>query len=565
MHSTEKRISFWRKRWLRWVVGSAVVCLVLLAVVVDILAHRAEPFVRAEIVQALSNKFHARVELDSFHLSLGNSLRGEWGIWADGRGLRIWPPAQVEGVQVPQPDANDQPLIQLGEFRFHAPLRYRSGMPVHISQVVLKGLEIHIPPKSQLHRPGMSDSVASTPPSSSWGLKFQVDKLECTNAEVELETDKPGKLPLQFPISRFEVTGISAGAPMHFEAELSNPKPPGIIHSTGTFGPWSVADPGESQVSGDYTFDHADLSVFKGIAGILNSTGHYSGSLRNITVDGETDTPDFKLSQFGNQMALHTEFHARVDATNGDTWLEPVNATLGQSHITAQGQVVRVLAAGDDGKLHSIGHDIALTVKVNHGHLEDFLHLASKTSTPILTGDATVNALLHIPPGSATVHERMTLKGRFILDNAAFTSATVQNRIKELSLRGQGRPGDLKTADAATIKSQMEGNFDMGSGMLKLPEVSYIVPGADIEMKGTYYMQNGNLDFTGIAKLQATISQMVGGWKGLLLSPADRFFKKDGAGTEIPIFISGTREKPEFGYDSERTKSTKPQRPGDPQ
>ena len=366
--------------------GGAVVCLVALAVFIDVAAHRAEPLVRAEIVHALSERFHARVELDSFHLSLGNSLRGEWGVWADGRGLRIWPPAQDEDVQDPQPDANIQPLIQLREFRFHAPLHYRSGMPVHISQVRLTGLEIRIPPKSQLHRPGMSNSVDSTPPASSWRLKFQVDRVDCTNAEVELETDKPGKLPLQFAISRLQVTGISAGAPMHFEADLSNPKPPGIIHTTGTFGPWSVVDPGESQVSGDYTFDHADLSVFKGIAGILNSTGNFSGSLRNITVDGVTDTPDFKLSQFGNQMALHTQFHARVDATNGDTWLEPVNATLGQSHITAQGQVVRVLAAGDDGNLHSIGHDIALTVNVNHSRLEDFLHLASETSTPILTG-----------------------------------------------------------------------------------------------------------------------------------------------------------------------------------
>ncbi len=565
MNNSETRTSIWgRKRWLRWGAGGAVVCLVALAVFIDVAAHRAEPLVRAEIVHALSERFHARVELDSFHLSLGNSLRGEWGVWADGRGLRIWPPAQDEDVQDPEPDANIQPLIQLREFRFHAPLRYRSGMPVHISQVRLTGLEIRIPPKSQLHRPGMSNSVDSTPPASSWRLKFQVDRVDCTNAEVELETDKPGKLPLQFAISRLQVTGISAGAPMHFEADLSNPKPPGIIHTTGTFGPWSVVDPGESQVSGDYTFDHADLSVFKGIAGILNSTGNFSGSLRNITVDGVTDTPDFKLSQFGNQMALHTQFHARVDATNGDTWLEPVNATLGQSHITAQGQVVRVLAAGDDGNLHSIGHDIALTVNVNHSRLEDFLHLASKTSTPILTGDATVNAFLNIPPGTAAVLERMTLKGRFTLGDATFTSATVQNRIKELSLRGQGRPGDLKTADAASIKSQMEGNFDLGGGQLKLPDVTYIVPGADIEMKGTYYMESGALDFTGTAKLQATISQMVGGWKGLLLSPADLFFKKDGAGTEIPIYISGTREKPHFGYDSEHTKSTKPQRPGDP-
>ena len=47
---------------------------------------------------------------------------------------------------------------------------------------------------------------------------------------------------------------------------------------------------------------------------------------------------------------------------------------------------------------------------------------------------------------------------------------------------------------------------------------------------------------------------MVGGWKGLLISPADRFFKKDGAGTEVPIHIEGSREEPKFGIDFDRMK-----------
>jgi len=55
---------------------------------------------------------------------------------------------------------------------------------------------------------------------------------------------------------------------------------------------------------------------------------------------------------------------------------------------------------------------------------------------------------------------------------------------------------------------------------------------------------------------------MVGGWKGALLKPADRFFKKDGAGAVIPIYISGTKDKPQFGFDSEHRNSTHPQRAG---
>jgi hypothetical protein len=561
--TSQKPTSIWRRRWLLWVGGILLVSAALLAILVDVLAHRVEPFVRAVLVETLAERFHARVELDRFHVSLGNSLRGEWGVWAQGRGLRIWPPAQVEGVTVPLPQAKVEPLISLEEFRFHMPLPYRSGTPVHITQVRLRGLEIHFPPRSHFQNATSAPSVAGTPSSGagSWGVRFQVDAIECTRAQVQLGTDKPDKLPLEFDISHFTVKDIVPGAAMNFEAEVSNPRPPGAIHAKGSFGPWSVADPGESPIKGVYRFDHADLSVFKGIAGILSSSGNYSGTLRDMTVDGETDTPDFQLTKFGHKMELRTTFHAKVDGTNGDTWLDPVDATLGNSHFTAQGPIVRVLAS-DGVRLHSIGHDIALTVNVGRARIEDFLRLATDSTAPFLIGEVTMKALLHIPPGKESVHERINLKGRFTLDEAEFTNASVQNRIRSLSLRGQGRTKELKNDDTEKIKSRMDGEFDLRGGVLKLPSVSYNVPGADIHLRGTYYSKDDHLDFVGTAKMQATISQMVGGWKGTLLKPADRFFKKDGAGAVIPIFISGTRAKPEFGYDSKHLKSTRPERPG---
>jgi hypothetical protein len=49
--------------------------------------------------------------------------------------------------------------------------------------------------------------------------------------------------------------------------------------------------------------------------------------------------------------------------------------------------------------------------------------------------------------------------------------------------------------------------------------------------------------------MQATVSRMVGGWKGLLLMPVDKYFQKNGAGTEIPFKIDGTRSDPHFGLD----------------
>jgi hypothetical protein len=530
--------------------------------IVSVLLHRAEPFVRARILEELRSRFHARVELDSFHMSLVN------GLWAEGKGLRIWPPAEVEGVTVPGTAGQDDPLIRLDEFRFHAPLRYAPGKPFHISLVELEGMDVHMPPFSHFSHAlaGAADVGQSNVGSLAVGagrIRFEVDTMECSRARLVVETSKPGKLPLEFAIAHFKLTNIASGGQMGFDAELTNPKPVGTIHSTGSFGPWLTEDPGETSITGDYRFEHADLASFKGIAGILTSTGHYQGTLRNITVDGVADVPDFRLSHFGNAMALDTRFHAHVDGTNGDTWLEPVDATLGHSHFTAEGPIVRVMAAEAGQPPHSAGHDIALTVNVDRARIEDFLRLASHSTTTLLTGSVTMKTRLHIPPGPEPVHQRMQLNGSFVLDQAQFTSAKIQDRIEELSLRGQGRPRDMKATDPGSIDSAMVGDFRITGGVITLPSLTYTVPGATIDLKGAYGLDGGTLDFKGTAKMQATVSQMVGGWVGVLIKPADRFFKKNGAGTKVPIRIQGTREQPKFGLDFGGKKNSSAAQPVD--
>ena len=437
------RETFWRRnRWIIWVGGGILIALAALAVVAAVLARRAEPYLRARIVQGLRERFHAQVELDSFHMSVRNGLDGNWGVWAEGKGLRIWPPAQGPGVATPATavttaagEVGDKPLIQLQEFRFHAPLIYERGKPFHISVVELKGLDVDLPPRSYFEHASAGTRGGITTPSL---LQFDVDGLDCGDARLVLETSKPGKLPMEIQIAHFKVENIGSLEAMRFEAELTNPRPTGTIHTTGSFGPWDGSDLGATPLAGDYQFDHANLGDFKEIAGFLSSTGHFEGTLRDLVVDGETDTPDFRLEPFDNPLALHTKFHAKVDGTNGDTWLEPVDATLAHSHFTAQGQIVRVMVSGvgsADPK-RSLGHDIALKVNVDRARIEDFLRLANHGGTPLLTGAVTMKVRLHIPPGPEPVHERLRLDGSFVLDEAQFSSAKIQAGIQQLSLRG---------------------------------------------------------------------------------------------------------------------------------
>jgi hypothetical protein len=562
-----KRATFWRRhRRLKWLAIAVLLVLVGLGVAISVALHRAEPMLRAQIVEKLEERFHARVELDSFHVSLLNGLR------AEGKGLRVWPPAEVAGVTVPGSDAasgagGTRPLIRLAEFRFHAPLRFKPGQPIRISTVELNGLEVDVPPKPHFTHAAAGGSGEAAPQAGSGNalLRFEVDSIECKDAHLTIETSKPGKLPLEFAIARIRLTGLSARGSMHFEATLTNPRPKGTIVTSGSLGPWVVGDPGETAVAGNYRLERADLSVFRGIAGILSSAGGYQGTLRDMAVDGETDTPDFRLTHFGTALPLHTRFHATVDGTNGDTGLQPVDAVLGQSHFTAEGRIVGVPAGTTpNGAVQPGGHDISLNVDVDRGRMEDFLRLASKSGTPLLTGALVLKTTLEIPPGTEPVHDRLKLDGSFVLENAEFTSARFQKDVEELSLRGQGRAKDA-TSGGADVRSAIAGDFTMKAGIVRLPNLQYTVPGAEIDLAGTYDVDGGGLSFKGTARTQATVSQMVGGWKGALLKPADRFFRKDGAGTLVPIHVDGTAGNPKFGVDLLPPKHTSPQIPGQPQ
>ena len=544
-----------KRAWLKWAAGAVLLAFLVLGIAITVAIRRAEPILRAAIVEGLEEHFHAHVELDSFRVSLKN------GVWAEGKGLRIWPPnlANSNGVEA------TKPLIRLDDFRFHAPLHYKPGEPIKISLVQLTGLDIDIPPKPQAGHAVRESSGAAPGENHTSMLSFLVGSIECKNAHLTIETSKPGKLPLEFDIAHVKLSHVSLDSSMHFDAQVSNPQPAGMIFTSGNFGPWAVDDPGETPVAGGYRFENADLGVFKGIAGILNSTGKYEGVLRNLEVDGQTSTADFRLTHFGTAMPLETTFHATVDGTNGDTWLHPVRATLGQSRFTAEGEIVGIPPESlPSGITRPGGRQIALNVIIDRQRMEDFLRLTSKSTAPILTGKLTVRTALEIPPGPEPVPEKMKLNGNFLLEDAAFTSTKVQNDVGALSMRGQGDPKDAKNA-GGQVRSAIESTFTMADGVITLPNLKYTVPGAEIDLKGTYAVEGGKLNFKGTARTEATVSQMVGGWKGLLLKPADKLFKKDGAGTLVPIHVDGTEQDPHFGVDLKEIGHTSPQIPGQTQ
>jgi hypothetical protein len=236
-----------------------------------------------------------------------------------------------------------------------------------------------------------------------------------------------------------------------------------------------------------------------------------------------------------------------------------VDAMLGHTHILASGKVVRADNPNSEGR----GHDIVMDVTIDRGRIEDILQIAADSEKPFMLGNLTLKTKYHQPPGKESVLEKLLLDGEFHLSQARFTNAGMQDKIKQLSFRGQGKPEEMKAVDPTSIQSDMQGHFSLGGGVLALPDLSYQVPGAQIVAHGKYGLQAGTLDFEGDAKLDATLSQIVGGWKGFLLKPADRLLKKNGAGTDVPIHVQGTRKEPKFGVDFGRLgKTDESARPG---
>ena len=325
---------------------------------------------------------------------------------------------------------------------------------------------------------------------------------------------------------------------MKFQASLLNAKPPGLIHSNGEFGPWNPDEPGDTPLSGKYTFRDANLSVFPGIAGTLASDGQYHGALDRIEVQGTTDVPDFALTTAGHPMHLQTQFAATVDGTNGNTDLHPVHAMLGKSTFDVSGSIER-------GALET-HKEIDLHASAGKTGLEDFLRLAVNSRNPPMTGRIAFNTNVKIPPGKVPVIERLQLDGTFNVDGVRFTSPDVEAKLASLSHHAQGEPDATATAG---ITAEFAGRFGLRSGVMSLPQLRFHVPGADVSLEGKYWLPSGDIDFTGTARLDATVSQMTTGWKRVILKPVDPLFRRDGAGTVLPIRITGTRGTPSFKLD----------------
>jgi hypothetical protein len=510
-----------RLKWLV-VVGCAIVflCASFVAAVYA-LRPRLQQLLRQEVEMYLRSQFGSSVQFSAFHVALFPRIR-----------------MTIEGVVLRHQGRTDiPPLIQIRRVTIDAGPQALWGRLHEISRVRLEGLQIHTPPRT----PGGTSIIHGTDTDLARKYPFVIDEIDADSAVIVL-LRKPADAntpPNTFEIHEAILYGFGFNRAAAFHALLTNPKPRGEIHCDGQFGPWNAEEPSQTPVLGNYTFRDADLATLKGLKGILSSVGRFSGPLDYLDVEGVTDTPDFALRTSNHPMALHTDYSAIVDGTNGNTVLKNVTASFLHTIVQTHGAVVDVYPQVK-------GRTIVLDATSSHARIEDLLALAVKSDRPVMTGAARLKAKILIPEGDEDLVDRLQVDGQFGLQDVRFTSSTTQEKVDTLSRKAQGKPKDTNIADTV---SDFEGRFTLAQAEIRLSKLQFTVPGASISLGGDYNLDNGQLDFRGELQMEAKLSQTTTGWKSAVLKPFDHFFQGKGGGSRIPIKITGTRENPSFAMD----------------
>jgi AsmA-like protein len=508
------------RRVARWAIAVVGGVLVLLAIIAGGGSRTAT--LRQLVIDTLAERLDSEVQLESFSVD-------------------TFPTVHVSGTNliIRHKGRKDvPPLVSVASFELDGGLIGLFRRPRRFRTVSLSGLQINIPP--EFRKDGEDDGARPRSNDDGDGpAAIVVGTLEAKDAALTLIPKRQGKEPRVFAVHSLAMKPLGRAEKMSFEATLTNPIPKGLIKTKGTFGPWRREDPGTTPLAGQYTFDNVVLSTVKGIAGALTSTGTFEGQLNRIGVKGTTHSPDFRVNVSANTVPLDTRFEAVVDGTDGDTYLNMVDANFLHTALTARGAIV-----GAEGVK---GRTIQLNVKIDDGRIEDVLKLGVKGDNPAMTGALALHADMNLPAGPADVMDRLQLSGTFKVKDAHFTNAEVQKKLSDLSERARGLDPE---EHATVVASNFEGQFRLANNQLSLRETAFDVPGALVRVAGMYGLDSEALQFDGTVRMKATISQAAGGgMKSALLKAVDPLFRRDGAGAVLPITVRGTRNDPKIGLD----------------
>lgn len=411
--------------------------------------------------------------------------------------------------------------------------------PITVRKLTIEGsfrgmFTRHVP---LMRAEGVHVSAAGAHAFAGWksgsGTHAIVDQLLVTDSVLEFSHGR--SQALKFEIATLTLTNPTGNAPLRFETILRNPLPPGEVRAAGTLGPWRSDGSSQTPLVGVYNFNNADLAAFHAIAGTLSSQGSFQGTLGQLEVRGQTETPDFELTDTGHKIGLSTEFQARVNTENGDVGLESVAARLGKSGVNAEGKVSGV--AGQPGKTAS------MELGLRDARIQDFLFLFLNDRLPPMNGVFSFEGKARLPSGPQPFIERVELQGRFGVSQATLSKSSTQSKLESLSERAEGE----KDEDPERVVSDLEGHVSLRRGIAAFSQLTFRVPGAKARLQGTYSLLDHRIDLHGRLLTLATLPQATGGVQSFLLKIISPLLKRNRhGGGVLALSVTGVYPQPVY-------------------
>jgi AsmA-like C-terminal region len=492
--------------------GRVLVTAAMIALALGALEYLARnwPFTEAAVMQSLEAASSTKVEIGSF------------------RGTYFPHPGCTarDVVFRHDPRSDIPPLIRIQQLTVRS--TFLGMLRKHVSMVRADGMQIYIP--SESHQKFNSSS------------HMVIDELIANRCSLKFGRAKNKQLEFSIHWGQLQNLGASGGMPFH--VRLWGPEPPGEIEAAGSFGPWNRGNASKTPVSGHYTFQRADLSVFRGIAGILSSSGSFDGILEHIAVLGATDTREFTVTSSRHKAELDNRFNAVVNAINGDVSLP---------HVESQFRRTEIISSGSIAAQHARpGKVTTLDLYSKNGRIQDLFLLFITAARSPMSGITSWRAHVTLPPGRHPFLRKVQLVGEFGIDAGNFTRAQTQQNVNKLSAESR----DQDDHDPATVLSGLKGHVELQEGSATFSDLSFSVPGAFAEMHGTYELISHKVDLHGTLKMDSSLSHTAHGPKVVILKLMDPFFKKKPKGSQVPVKITGTYENPSFGLDLHGQKQT---------
>ena len=474
----------------------AAILLLGFVIAAALLGRHYWPFTESAIRKNLASASSAQVQIGSFH-------------------KKYFPPGCIAENVSFRRDGSEQPFITIRRLtissNFAALLRH------HVSIFRAQGMHVIAAPND--FRRNQSRK------------KTTIDNFVADDAVLEI-AKKNSQPSLRFTFHKFSFRNLNGQGVTTFAAEFDNPQPQGFIRTSGQFGPWNSNEPVATPVSGTYSLEHADLGVFRSIAGIVSSTGNFNGTLKQLGVQGTTHTPEFVVTKTHHGVPLDTQFSAVVDGTKGDVTLRSVVAHFGKDLINASGSIAR----REDGHRSAI-----MDLDCDKGRIEDTFYPFIHSPHPPLKGDVAFQMHVTLPSGHERFVKKLQLNSTFRIQNAKFTNPETEARVSRVS----SPPEQDNTESLADF----QGSVSLRDGVAHFANLSVHDQDAAALLRGNFDLTDQKVNMHGQLKTAASLAKTTHGIKAMFAKAIEPFFKKKPHKTVVPVHVGGTYSHPSFGLD----------------